>query len=405
MLVIHRRSTAALFLATACAVLDSPDAIALQGEGGEAEEEQFEEVDPYTKGDRELERRLGYERLGFFPWAAGQTTADVCEMMGGVEILWVETANFRIGSSLKTYDLSGDKREKALLKKELARLKKRLGKLKAPRRELDPWLRLHLYAQRMEELYAHFLERFGLSAADFPEGAPYLGYREKFLVLICERKSSFGRYTRIYHGSDQSWSFRTGFTDGAMFTGLSSEALSETSFKLDSALYCQLVSDMVLNFNDAYRVNYFNSPIWWKYGLAHWYSRRIDPRWTSSAGVPSGRNWREEDAEWRPRVGNLVKNDFFISTEKLFACSDYEDLNTRDHMVAWSRIEFLLEREEADLKGFLDAINRRKPEGDEAAVTAKLVERQRAALEQCFGLSSAELDEQWASYVRKQYRK
>ena len=171
-------------LAAACAVIVVP-AGALPQEGrGDPEVEQFEEVDPYTLGERELELRLGYERVGFFPWAAGQTTSDVREMMGGIEILWVETEHFRIGSSLKTYDIPGDKAERALLKKELARLKKRLGKLRAPRNELDPWLRLHLYAQRMEELYADFFERFSLSPSDFPDGAPYLGYREKFLVLI-----------------------------------------------------------------------------------------------------------------------------------------------------------------------------------------------------------------------------
>jgi hypothetical protein len=392
-------------LAAACAVIVVP-AGALPQEGrGDPEVEQFKEVDPYTLGERELERRLGYERVGFFPWAAGQTTSDVREMMGGIEILWVETEHFRIGSSLKTYDIPGDKAERALLKKELARLKKRLGKLRAPRNELDPWLRLHLYAQRMEELYADFFERFSLSPADFPDGAPYLGYREKFLVLICARKSSFGRYTRIYHGSDQSWSFRTGFTDGAMFTGLSEEALEETSFDLDSALYCQLASDMVLNFNDAYRVNYFHSPPWWKYGLAHWYSRRIDPRWTAACGIPAGRNWREKDSEWEARVRNLVKNKFFASTEKLFACADYDALNTRDHLVAWSRVEFLLEREGADLRGFLDGINLRKPEGDATTAAAKTIERQRVALQKSFGLSPAELDEAWATYVKRNYRK
>ncbi|MDP6539384.1 MAG: hypothetical protein QF903_11055 [Planctomycetota bacterium] len=401
----HPRSTSAVLLAAAWVVLGAPVSVAFQEEGGEAEEEQFEEVDPYTKGDRELERSLGYERVGFFPWAAGQTTADVREMMGGIEILWIETEHFRIGSSLKTYKLQGDKQEKTLIKKDLARLKQRLGKLKAPRNELDPWLRAHLYAQRLEDLYADFTERFGLSPADFPKGAPYFGYTEKFLVLICERKSSFGRYTRTYHGTDQSWSLRTGFTDGAMFNGLSAEALSETSFKLDSALYCQLVSDIVLNFNDAYRVNYFQSPVWWKYGLAHWYSRRIDPRWTSSAGVPAGRNWREKDTEWKPRVKNLVKNEFFTSTEKLFAIPDYASLHNRDHMVAWSRVDYLLEREGADLKGFLDAINLPKPAGDETAAAAKMIERQRAALQTSFGLSPAELDEAWAKHVKRKYRK
>ena len=117
------------------------------------------------------------------------------------------------------------------------------------------------------------------------------------------------------------------------------------------------------------------------------------------------RRWREKDSEWEARVRNLVKNKFFASTEKLFACADYDALNTRDHLVAWSRVEFLLEREGADLRGFLDGINLRKPEGDATTAAAKTIERQRTALQKSFGLSPAELDEAWATHVKRNYRK
>ena len=85
--------------------------------------------------------------------------------------------------------------------------------------------------------------------------------------------------------------------------------------------------------------------------------------------------------------------------------ADYDALNTRDHLVAWSRVEFLLEREGADLRGFLDGINLRKPEGDATTAAAKTIERQRTALQKSFGLSPAELDEAWATHVKRNYRK
>ena len=69
----------------------------------------------------------------------------------------------------------------------------------------DPWLRAHLWARRLEKWYADFVTTFGITPADFEELArkakagesmgegPYLGMKDKFVVLLTEKRSNFGR--------------------------------------------------------------------------------------------------------------------------------------------------------------------------------------------------------------------
>lgn len=390
-------------LACACLIAGvlAPAVSAQHGE--KAEVEVFEAVDPYTKGEREKVQRLGYVTYGPFPWVGPHRTPDVTETMGGIEVLWVETEHFRIGSSLNTYRIPNDKRERELIEADLELLEQRLGRLKPPKKSLDPWLRLHLYAQRVEGLYADFCERFGLTPEDFPEGAPYLGKKHKFLVLLCERKSSFGRFMRRYGDVETDTSYRFSFPDGGIFFGINAESLRESGLGLDSAMTCALTHGVIINFVDAYKQNLHRAPYWWKYGLAHWYSRNIDPRWTTGIGLASGAAQGADDWIWQPRVYKLVKNDFFASTEEMFSWRKYDQMDAFAHLVTWSKTDYLLSREDADLEGFLDAICKLDPEGSDEQVTLALVERQTQALKACFDLTPEELDRAWAKHVLKRY--
>ncbi len=372
--------------------------------------EEFEEVDPYTRGEPERMKRLGYVSYGPFVWRDGDSTLAVQESMGGMPILWVETEHFRIGSSLVTYKLSGDKEEKARLQEEIGRLRKKLGKLKTPKKELDPWLRLHLWAQRAEELYASFHADFGLAPADYAEKGPYLGKTDKFLLLLCQRKSEFNRHVRTYLQVDTNHAYRYDWADGGMFYGANVEVMKESwdspaGKPFDAILHGKVVAGLVTNFVDGYRQNRYGSPRWLAYALPHVYVRRIDPRWVNAVGYEEGRSIREEDYKWEPRVASLVKNKFFASTEEMFGWAKYEDMNTRDHLVAWSRLEYLLNEAEGDRRGFLTALCDVAPEGTPEAQQAALVERQTKALAECFGMTPEELDKAWARWVKKTYKK
>ena len=281
----------------------APPLLAWQGkqEADEAYEE-FESIDPYTRNDPEAMQELGYSAFAPFLWHKGERTDGVRETMGGMSMLFVETEHFKIGSTLTTYELPNDREERAKVADELARLKKKV-RFRPPRKELDPWLRLHLYAQRVEDTYATFLRDFGIETDDFISSGPHLGQPGKFLVLLCQRKSELARYVKAYMNAEVEDVFRWGFAEDSFFVGASMESI-ELSWQepdeepFDAMLHCTIVANLAANLLDAYRGNFYAAPRWLTFAIGHHHVRRIDPRWITSAGHRPGHNRREDDWNW-----------------------------------------------------------------------------------------------------------
>jgi hypothetical protein len=73
----------------------------------------FPKVDPYTLGEAETLARVGHASFGPFLWGDGHSTAQVEQELGGVPLIWVETAHFKLGSSLPEYTDAKDIGERA----------------------------------------------------------------------------------------------------------------------------------------------------------------------------------------------------------------------------------------------------------------------------------------------------
>jgi hypothetical protein len=399
-----RSASATLFVALLCVGARAQDTSL----------EAIEEVDPYTRGKPDAMGRLGYVSFGPFHWAEGQTTRDVSETLGGIPIVFIETAHFRLASTLATYKPRGDAIEKAHLDEELARLEKKLPKARSAR-DLDPWLRAHLYAQRLEELYGDFLARFGIKDEDFagseakrggapPMGAgPYLGQREKFTVLLTQTRSAYGRYVRRYLNVEDEFSYRFNFPD-CYFYGANFEALKDHDRSFDVALHAGVAGATVYNFLDSFRDCHHAPPVWFKLGVMHWYARKVDARWNQwNAGGPSipdeDRNW-----VWEPRVWGLVKNEACPSWEEMMRWKAPEEVGPRDHMIAWSRVDWFFAEKESDLRALLFALSERLP-GTAEEREAACYQQQLAAFEKLWSSTPAELDKSWRKWVLRTYPK
>jgi hypothetical protein len=396
----------ALGLVLLATLASSPSASAQDSGDGM---EEFAEVDPYTKGERELMDKLGYTTFAPFPWRDAERTPDVHKVIGGAPMIWVETEHFRIGSTLGTYDIPNDSEEKSRISDEVAQLKKRLGKLKTSKKEVDPWLRLHLYAQRAEELYVSFLTDFGLTDEDFGEKTPHLGNSKKYLLLLFERKSELGRYLRAYLDAENDYSYRWGWEKETMFYGANIEAIRASwtnadNVPFDAQLFCAMTASLATNFVDSYKGSFYSAPRWLGSAIGHVYTRRIDPRWVTAAGHDYTKNRREDDWMWESRVRNLVGNDFFATTEQMFAWQEYSDMNERDHMVAWSKLDWLMRVAKGDLEAFMASMCTPTAEV-ETGTKEELLARQKRALLAHFSLTPAEMDAAWAKWVKKTYRK
>ncbi|MCP3917036.1 MAG: hypothetical protein GY711_15930 [bacterium] len=395
------RRHAFLLLLLLLATLSAPLVHAQHKKQGAGMEE-FEEVDPYTLGERERMDALGYVAFAPFPWNGTERTVQVRENMGGVPTLFVETAHFRILSTLGTYEIPNDREEKARFKAEIGRLKKKLGRIKVPKKKVDPWLRLHIYAQRAEELYSEFCKDFGLTDESFPAEAPFLGRPHKLLLVLCQRKSEFARYTRKYYGAEYEYSLNWGGPKEPMFFGANVEILESSwgeteDVPFDSMLYCRIAGGLASNFVDGYRGAVFSAPRWFTTAIGHVYIRRFDARYSIVGGRQTNRGPDDDSWRWEPRVRALVKNAFYAKAPATFAWQELGEMNVRDHMVVWSKLEYLMNEAEGDRKAYLEAMCA-PPEGESVDWQAK-------ALQDAFGITPEQLDKAWSRWVSKTYKK
>ncbi len=372
-----------------------------QKKGGGIEE--FEEVDPYTGGDPKKIANLGYSQVGSFGWSDGNRTEDVQATMGGLDFLWVETEHFRIGSSLGTYKLPNDRKEKEKLKAEFKVLKEKLGRFKAPKKELDPWMRLHLYALRAEALYDQFVADFGLEAMADDKDKPYLGHPKKFLLLITQRKSELGRYLRVYEKTENEFSFGGGRPDAQMLFALNVEVI-EAAYTdpidepFDSMLHCRVIQGLTRNFINGHKDKLFEASQWLSNGAAHYYARQSDPRWVLAG--PKERPTDDTHWNWEERVEGLVKKDFFASMADMFQWTGEHEMNTRDHMVIASKLEYLITEAKGDRSEFLsDMVT--PITGMTAGSAEELKKRQEMALMVNFDLEPKEFDKKWKKWAAK----
>jgi hypothetical protein len=398
-------------LATAaCFFLGLAPQLSLARSQEDSKPEPIPAVDPYTRGSAASLERAGYVSLGPFPWCEGWTTDRLAAELGGIPIVWVETAHLRIGSTLATYKARGDQAEKRLLARELAELEPLLGNSKLSPSKIDPWLRLHLYARRAEAVHALFCRSFGLDPAEFGparEGGPqklapgpHLGLEMKPVLLLCEKRSTLARFCRLVLGRDGTDPIRERLPGPTLFVGLSAETLRSWEQELDLALHAQAATDLALNLVDGFRDNGYRTPLWFKYGWSHVVARGVDERfafYARSAQREDKNAWR-----WAPRVQALVANDYAPTFEQAARWARFEDLRGPEHMVSWSKVGWMLEQGPQAMRRWILALTEPLPELKGPELDAHLVQRQLDALREFGGgrdLGAIEAD--WRAWAAK----
>ncbi len=408
------RSAARIACLLVLAALAHP--AAAQQDPGSSTPEVFEATDPYTKNKREALDKAGYFSFGPFPLADGIQTPDVEEVLGGVRVLWVETAHFKLGSLLHTYRRGTDDQEEKRLADELRRLAKKVPRIQTNARELDPWVRLHLYAQRLEEQYAEFQTLAGVTDADFT-GKPaadakaavsmgpgkYLGSEMKLSVLLTEKPTQIDRFARRWiQTGDSSW-YRAMLPGGSWFFGVAADVVRDLGTPLDSALHALVASNVSYGMTSAFRGTLHSRPVWFAHGLALLEGRKVEPRWCMYV-VRDSPGPEDETWKWEQRLGGLVANNFVASWDEMLEWPSSSKLEARHHMTAWSRVAWLAETDRAGFQKLLRALTD-PPEapGKDPAAPGFPAEIQKKRLQAALGRTPAELDEAWRKWVKKKY--
>ena len=410
---------ALLALAVAAPAQDKPDK-----QDGKQEKLPKYKIDKYTKNKPEALAQAGYVTYG--PMSFGglgggvATTTTIEKTLPYAPLIWIETKHFRIGMDLPEWPVPTDLETRNKLRRELERLHEKIPEvpLKAPRM-LDPWLRAHLFAQRAEDVYAEFCTLAGLKDEDFPADAskvvaapgsvymgygPYLGMKEKYLLLMFENMTSFQTYMKAYLGRESKSGQRWHFKDVSCLIYTIASECDGGRLKDDTALHCNVAFNLSQNLLDGFRYYAYDLPVWIREGLGHWFERRIDPKWNSydqTEGSPADykATWR-----WEPLIKGFVSGSGgkFAPFSEAYAWRDFGTITFNDHLAIWSRVDWMLSQDKAKWRALLFEVKGRiNP--DWTPNQNDLVGAMREGLQKAYGVSVLSFDEKWAEWVKATY--
>lgn len=363
--------------------------------------------DPYIGAGALALDSAGYLGLGPFEFGCNHTSLDIVTLLPDERIVWIETPHFRIGCGLPAVSVSGSREWQEHLRAELTVLSGKLPGINPKTRVLDPFLRAHLCAQRLEVLYRDVLLLLGRSDDDFP-AVPghdprqperflglgrHLGMQAKFTVLLLAKSTNLQRYTAAHHGwatgdPTRHLDHRVGSLrivaagDTAHHIGDDEEALAALlTYHAAQALY------------SGYRSFGHQLPAWLPHGLALRHARQISTR------IPllpmRDEAQREQYRQWQKQLGVMRKDWSFTPLERLFAVVDEARLDPAESLQSWALIEWLASDRGEQLRAFVHAMKAPFHERLRFPTNEELLARQQAALQAAFGTDAVGLEAAW----------
>jgi len=370
--------------------------------------------DPYTRGgDPALTAAAGYVAFGtvFEFGAEGWDTTRVAKELDA-PIIWLETAHLQLGLQLPEIKVDPDDRDK--IRAELNELQTILPDVDPKTRVLDPWLRAHLTARRLEAHYARFRDFLGVKDANFPDGTkvwdttgkymgqgPYLGQKSKFEVLVLPTLSQYASYMVANYGlttkKPQRWNIIARETLQYVVN------LQEGKLKYDAALHANLVFNQTINYVDGYKHYSYDPPVWIREGLAHWFERETDPRFNTFDASEGSTADMFNKVDWEPEVVKMILKDEAPTMAQLVNLRSYGEMNKEHHLATWSMVDFLMRAHPTFLPLYLDRLKGlTNAEGRDDGTTMTDVQRDvfRELLDSTYG----QLDGAWREFVAGNYR-
>ena len=367
-------------------------------------------LDPYTRGDPEVWKAAGIVSMGGFEF--GKTdTVEVDDFMATSDIKWIETAHFELGFALGPYKVT--QKEKHKLRAELTRLAEKLPEVSPTTKVLDPWLRTHMFAQRLEEMYEEFLGIIQVDQAVFPDGTapwnrqgeyqgegPYLGQKGKYEVLILPSEAASVSFLGQYFGLGIKRTQRWNVTDRESLTV--TIHVQQGNLRNDTGLHGHLAFNMAHNFLDGYKHYSYDTPIWLHEGLAHFLERRVSPKYNSFDGAEGSVPQMTSEDDWEGEAKKLVLSGKQPRMAELMRLKGYGEMGLPQHFATWSMVDYLYREKPDGLAKFLSGLKGRTneagfPDG------SNMPDAHRELFKEHFDMSYAQFDSAWEEWVKANY--
>ncbi|MEL6431487.1 MAG: hypothetical protein AAFP22_09525 [Planctomycetota bacterium] len=373
--------------------------------------------DPYTRGGREdyLEK-AGYASMGGFEFGQGPDDTDSIDTFfednEDVQIRWIETEHFELGFALEGIKVT--QAEKKKIRAECGRLSKKLFKVPKKPSFLDPWLRAHIYAQRLEDQYDRIVEFLDLGEVKFLEkdqvwvrgmpywgNGPHLGQNGKYEVLILPTESAYTGFMRNRVGLTTRLTQRWNFSERDTLSTLTH--IQQEEMRVDEALHGHIVSCVTQCMLNGFRHYSYDKPVWILEGCCHWFERDLNPRFNSSTSSEGGAPVKVRKELWSPEVAKLVKGGKAPSLATLTKRSAFAELDRADHLCVWSMVDYLREEHPGFLAKYFRAISGLK-NGDGIDDPEALPDAQRGVFKEELGMTYAQFDAAWRDWASEAKR-
>lgn len=339
--------------------------------------------DPFTGAEPKAMATAGVTAYGSMMWAGGFRTDDVDKVLGPGRVMWLETAHFRIGYNLATAAPPEDPEARKGLAADLGRMKKRHPRFPERAGKLEPWLRLHLYAHRAEEMYA---EVAALVGHDDKSGT-FLGQKDKFALALFQKKSDLARYLDRFCGQKGDDGRRVHFAStGQHGIAMAAEGDEPRDEAQVHSLFRNLLAGALLDAGG-------DTPYWLKCGYAHVEDRKSPSRFLIVAIKDDDHVEAETQHKWHAKMKGRVRHAELLTPFAELATM--YDFGYWHHLQAWSRVDYLLS---ADRKKFGELLRALRG-GNSFNATAQL-----EALRTVYGMEPADFDARWREWVAKTYK-
>jgi len=361
---------------------------------------------PYCEGDPARMQAAGIVSHGGFDFCT-TNTAEVDRLFGGKDILWIESAHFELGMVLGPYTVGNDDAKK--VRAELEELALVLPEVDPKTRRLDPWLRMHLYAQRVEKVWQRFLELMGRKESDFPDGrsvwllgtpyfgeGPYAGQKGKYEVIVLPTAADQITLGREHFGLSVKRTQRWNVVDRDSLVVITN--IAENELRGDQQLHGHLAFNLTANLFDGYKHYSYDVMRWLQEGLAHFVEREINPRFNTFDASEGSDGVRVNKEDWDTEVRKLIQSGKAPRVAELSALRTFAEFQLPHHYAVWSMTKFMIETNPTGYACLQDRLHGRKRE-DGTPDGQALPDVQRAAFQECLGMNYAQFDEAWQAWA------
>ena len=357
-------------------------------------------------GDPERMAAAGVFSHGGFPFAATDT-AQVDQLLGGKDIYWIETAHFELGLALAPYKVGTNESKK--IRAELTEIAEALPDVDPKTRVLDPFLRTHLYALRVEKLWKRFLDIVRKTEADFPDGmsvwlqgtpyrgeGPYVGQKGKFELIVLPTAADQVTLLKTHFGLTIERTQRWNALERDSLIVVTN--LMENDLSDDERIHGHVVFNLTHNLIDGFKHYSYDTPRWLNEGLGHFTERELNPRFNTYDASEGSVGMKVNKSNWDAEVRELVAAGKAPRVAELSALRTFAEFTLAHHYACWSMTKFMIATN-PDGYGCLQEKLHGLKGADGLPDASNLPDRQRDAFRECFGMTYAQFDEAWQAWA------